>query len=228
MKILGIDTSSVLFSLCLNEDNRVLYEIRKNREVEGKSRDALFFIEAKKLLDYLKGERLGAIAVCIGPGMFTSLRVGMSFAKGLAIAQNVPIVGINSLDAMGIPASFLFEPVLAVINAYHQEIYAALYKKGKKIGNYLLTTPEKIIKIIQGNVFVIGSGIEVIKYSKQPIHTNKLNFINSDFLLPTASKIISIALARIRKGNFDNPDTLEPYYIKKTNAERNHNKGNEL
>ncbi len=84
MKILGIETSSPLFSLCINEDGTILYEIRKNRLADEKRRDAQFFTEAKRLIDYFGRDNIGAIAISIGPGMFTSLRVGLGLAKDLS------------------------------------------------------------------------------------------------------------------------------------------------
>jgi len=227
LKILGIETSSHLFSLCVNEDDRVVYEIKKERTNEG-SRDANFFAEAKKTIDYFKSKNIGAIAVSIGPGMFTSLRVGLSLAKGLALAHHIPVVAVNTLDVIGISMSFLQLPVLVVINAYHGEIYAALYEHGKRTSDYMLTTAKKVKKIIRKKVIVIGSGIDVFENSGLTANANNLSFVHANFLLPTASKVIAVALPRIRGGYFDDPEILEPYYIKKTDAERNYNKNNAI
>ena len=189
-----------------------------------KHRDAQFFVEAKQVIEYLKEEKIGAICISIGPGMFTALRVGLSLGKGLAFGQNIPIVAVNTLDTIGIPMAFLQYPILAVINAYHEEIYAALYKQGKRVSDYLLTTPKEVRKIIKNKTLVLGSGIEVFK--KLRISDSKFYFIDNDFLLPTASKVISIALPRIYDRNFDKLENLEPFYIKKTDAERNYDQVN--
>lgn len=226
MKILGIETSSPLFSLCINEDEKMIYEIRKSRQIDVSSRDAQFFIEAKRLIEYFGRDKIGALAVSIGPGMFTSLRVGLSLVKGLALALNIPIVAVNTLDVIGVSMSFLHYPVLAIINAYHEEIYAALYKKGERVSDYLLTTPGQVEDIIKEKTMVIGSGIEVFKKYDLSLNSKALHFLDDDFLLPTATKVIKIALSRIQSGKFDDPEVLEPFYIKKTDAERNYNKTN--
>lgn len=233
MKILGIETSSPLFSICLNEDARLLYEIRRERSAETDSRDGHLLVEAQRLLKCLNKERLDAIAISIGPGMFTSLRVGLSLAKGLALTKNIGIVGVNTLDVIGAFFLFLEQPVLAVINAYHGEIYAARYEQGRRVSDYLLTTPAEIIKVLKGQtmsiegknkVFIAGPGIEVFKNLKVRFHNNNLDFINADFLLPSASRVVNLALSRITSGDFDDAEMLEPFYIKKTDAERNYNK----
>jgi tRNA threonylcarbamoyl adenosine modification protein YeaZ len=180
LKILGIETSSPLFSLCINEDEKMMYEIRKSRQIDISSRDAQFFIEAKRLIEYFGRDKIGALAVSIGPGMFTSLRVGLSLAKGLALALNIPIVAVNTLDVIGVSMSFLHYPVLAVINAYHEEIYAALYKKGERETDYLLTTPEQVENIIKGETMVIGSGIEVFKKYHLSHNSKVLHFLDDD------------------------------------------------
>lgn len=221
MKILGIETSSPIFSLCLNDDEEVMHEFRQHREFEGQ-RDAGIFVEAKRLIDSLAGEGIEAIAISIGPGMFTSLRVGLGLAKGLALANSTPVVAVNTLDVVGIEPSRDAVRVLAVINAYRGEIYAAFYENGKRMGDYLLTTPDALIKSIEGRVLVIGPGCDLLK--KLDLDTSGLNVMNDDHYLPSATKVVSLALPRIRQGDFDDIEFLEPYYIKRTDAERRYDK----
>jgi tRNA threonylcarbamoyladenosine biosynthesis protein TsaB len=227
LKILGIETSSPFFSLCINEDETIIHEIKRNRLAGKRSRDAQFFTEAKMLVDNFQDD-IGAIAVSIGPGMFTSLRIGLSLAKGFALAQKIPVVTVNTLDVIGISLSFVGLPVLAAINAYHQEIYAALYKNGKRMTDYLLTTPLDITKTIKERTVVIGTGIEVFKKNRKALRHKNLQFIEDNFLPPSASRVVKIALPRISAGEFDAPELLEPFYIKRTDAERNYNKTDAL
>jgi tRNA threonylcarbamoyladenosine biosynthesis protein TsaB len=200
LKILGIETSSHLFSLCISEDGTILYEVIRNRLADN-SRDAHFFVEAEKLLDYYGLENIGAIAIDSGPGMFTSLRVGLTFAKGLAISKKIPVVAVRSLDVIGSSFKFSQYPVLAVINAYHGELYAALYRQGKRVTDYLLTRPEEMKKLIQEKTLLIGSGIVLM----QETYGQEEHFIYShdSFLLPSASKVIACALPRIKEKQFE-------------------------
>lgn len=198
----------------------MLFELKKNREADKKSRDAHFFSEIQRLVRDVHG--FDAIAVSIGPGMFTSLRVGLSLAKGFALACGTPVVAVNTLDAIGIPLGFMEHHVLAVINAYHDEIYAALYKNGERMSDYLLMTPDTIGDLIQGTTYIVGSGVSVIKKARTALKSSGVIFIDDAFLLPDASKIVALALPRIEAGTFDDPERLEPFYIKKTDAEKHY------
>jgi tRNA threonylcarbamoyladenosine biosynthesis protein TsaB len=219
LKILGIETSSPLFSFCLAENNTVLFELKKNRDADKKSRDAQFFSEIQRLVRDVHG--FDAIAVSIGPGMFTSLRVGLSLAKGFALAHTMPVVAVNTLDAIGIPLRFMEQYVLAVINAYHEEIYAALYRNGERLSDYVLVTPDTIGDFIRGKTYIVGSGVDVIKKARTAL-TKDIVFIDDTFLLPDASKIVTLALPRLESGSVDDPEQLEPFYIKQTDAERHY------
>ena len=221
MKILGIETSSSIFSLCLNDDENVLHEFRKQREFEG-HRDAMIFDEAKHLMDSPQGQNIAAIAISNGPGMFTSLRVGLSLAKGISLVKNIPVVAVNTLDVIGVEPSRSISPLVVVINAYRNEIYAAHYETGKRVGDYLLTTPVALAKSIRDGTFVIGPGCELLE------KVGKVNgkIIKDDQHLPSARKAVSQALPRIRQGDFDDIEFLEPFYIKRTDAERRHDKSN--
>jgi tRNA threonylcarbamoyladenosine biosynthesis protein TsaB len=221
LKILGIETSSSVFSLCLNNDETVLHEFKKQRDFKG-HRDGGIFDEAKRLLDSLGDEKIEVIAISNGPGMFTSLRVGLSLAKGIALADSTPIVAINTLDVIGIEASRNTSPVVAVINAYRGEIYAAFYNAGKLSGGYLLMTPNELVHSLNVRTLVIGPGSHLVE--ELEMDTSKLEISQDDQYLPSASKVIALALPRIIKGDFDNIEFLEPYYIKRTDAERRHDK----
>lgn len=225
MKILGIETSSPVFSLCLNEDDRTLREFSRRREVDGHG-DAEIFKEAEILLNVVGRDNLGAIAVSIGPGMFTSLRVGLSLAKGIALVKKTPLVAVNTLDVIGLQASRPDRRIVAVVNAYRGEIYAAFYDSGQRSSDYLLTTPIELVEAVGGQAMIVGPGVDVVAGIKTP-HT-RIEFKRDKKYLPNAAGVVCTALSRIQKGDFDDIRFLEPYYIKKTDAERNYPKGNAL
>ena len=225
MKILGIETSSPIFSLCLNEDDKTLREFIRRREIGGYG-DAGLFKEAKYILDSLRNENLGAIAVSIGPGMFTSLRVGLSLAKGIALVNNTPVAAVNTLDVIGVPSSLPGIRIAAVVNAYRGEIYAAFYESGERVSDYLLLTPDSLLKMLGEKGTIVGPGVEVVS-GAGPIGAG-IELRSSEEYLPTAKKVIALALPRIRNKDFNDIQFLEPYYIKKTDAERNYAKGNAL
>ncbi|UCF71051.1 MAG: tRNA (adenosine(37)-N6)-threonylcarbamoyltransferase complex dimerization subunit type 1 TsaB [candidate division WOR-3 bacterium] len=223
MKILGIETSSPVFSLCLNDDETVLHEYSRRREVDGYG-DVEIFNEARKILDSVADGELGAIAVSIGPGNFTSLRIGLSLAKGLALVKETPVVAVNSLDVIGLISSLPDLHMVAVVNAYRGEIYAAVYDSGKRVSDYLLTTAAELMQMMADGVVIVGPGIDIIA-DIQP-RPSGIVFNKDERYLPRASRVVSAGLPRIRNRDFDNIEFLEPFYIKKTDAERNYDKGN--
>jgi tRNA threonylcarbamoyladenosine biosynthesis protein TsaB len=225
LKIFGIETSSPLFSLCITEDDHIVHMVKKSRLHDDTSRDGKFFQEAEHLLETSAAGPIDAIAVAIGPGMFTSLRIGLSLAKGLALARKIALVGVNTLDVIGSQFFFIDKPVCAVINAYHDEIYAALYRGGERITEYTLTTPQELEAMLEQDTIIMGSGIDVIK--KQGVsYRCGCTFVDDEANYPDAAKVVRAARIRIQDCQYDDPDTLEPFYLKQTDAERNYNKKN--
>jgi tRNA threonylcarbamoyladenosine biosynthesis protein TsaB len=226
LKIVGVETSSTIFSLAVHEDDQLLYEIRRNRHAYTDSRDAGLFAAAQDLVRVYKPDQIKALVISIGPGMFTSLRVGLSLVKGLALAHRIPTVAVNTLDVIGIPLSYSEVPVIAVIDAFHDEIYAAQYEYGKLTGDYELTTPYRVLERGKGKRIIAGPGVESFRKSGKGFDDKDLIFLAEDFVLPSATKLIRIALPRIMAKKYEDIEVLEPFYIKKTDAERNYHKTN--
>ncbi len=199
--------------------------VKKSRLHDETSRDGKFFQIAEHLLGMESDICLDAIAVAVGPGMFTSLRVGLSLAKGLALARGVPVVGVNTLDVIGSQFSFINMPVLAVINAFHDEIYAALYKGGERVTDYTLTTPQGLGDMLRQKTTIVGSGIDVIRKHDVPF-AYEHPMVDDESFYPDAARVVRCARLRIQNCQYDNPDILEPFYLKQTDAERNYNKKN--
>ena len=210
-----------MFSMCLNDDENVLHEFMKHREFEG-HRDAMIFDEAKRMIDSSEGQDIAAIAISNGPGMFTSLRVGMSLAKGISLVNKIPVVAVNTLDSIGVEPSHTVSPLVVVINAYRGEVYAACYGDGKRIGDYMLTTPSELVESVKDGTMVIGPGSQLL----DKVNKGKLKIVGDDQYWPRAIKVVSLALPRIRQGDFDDIEFLEPFYIKRTDAERRYDTGN--
>jgi tRNA threonylcarbamoyladenosine biosynthesis protein TsaB len=220
LKCLGIDTSGDIFSLCLREDERLLMEVRKNRSAEPGVRDAHFFAEARELIDRLGTEPLTAVAVSVGPGMFTSLRVGISLAKALSLAWSVPVVGVNTLDIIGQSPVFAGTRVLAVINAFQDDLYAALYDHRRRRSDYLAVPARALMQKFPGRLSVAGPAAALLKKARRR-GGGKWTFIEDEALWPSASRVVQTAGQRIRRNDYDDADRLEPFYVKKTDAERN-------
>ncbi len=206
--------------------------MKRERSFCREAKDAGIFSEVQKLLNTMENEQPSAIAISIGPGMFTSLRVGLALAKGLHISRNIPICGVNTLQV--IAHSFLcFDAIdkekkvicAPIMEAFQGEVFVAFYNRNTKIGQDMACSPAELIHFINRKfknktIFAIGpgtkilSGLKIVKDLKNDFH-----IVDSYFFYPSSSKVVYAALPRIKNGLFDDPENLEPYYIKKTSAE---------
>lgn len=202
------------------EDNVLVAQIMKNRTYDKLSRDARLFDETQELFGIWKPEDLNAIAISVGPGMFTSLRVGLSLAKGIAFAHGTPVVAVNTLDAMGYAVSSYPGIVGVVVNAFHKEIYAALYEQGVCRSGHMLMHLKDSIEFLASAALVVGPGISLLK--EHGLFQTPVAGTDQDgrSLFPAAENVIRCALSRIHARDFDAIEMLEPFYIKKTDAER--------
>lgn len=133
MKILAIDTACNLARVALTEDGKLCKEIT----VDDKRRHSVKLLPAIETLLAQCGTEpkdLDLIAVTKGPGSFTGLRIGVVTAKTMAYALHIPLVGVNTLDA--IAASFAGEDavVCPLIDARNTRAYGGFYQKGERIG----------------------------------------------------------------------------------------------
>lgn len=153
--ILAIDTSSAWCSVALSLDNRVP-ELRHEAVSAGASQLLLPWIDSLIANAKISLKDLDAIAIGVGPGAFTGVRLGVAVVQGLAISHNVPVISVSSLDA--IAAQLIntdafrktnFKNFVIAIDARMEEVYWAQYETQvdlmpKRIGDIHLTKPEDI------------------------------------------------------------------------------------
>ncbi|MEO0161519.1 MAG: tRNA (adenosine(37)-N6)-threonylcarbamoyltransferase complex dimerization subunit type 1 TsaB [candidate division WOR-3 bacterium] len=227
MKILGIDTSTKSFSTCICEEARILYEITGDRIFSSDIKSGNFFLVVHDLINGV--EKIDAIALTIGPGMFTSLRVGLALAKGLFLSRRIPICAVNTLEVIAytvafsnfIDSNYLIAPVM---EAFQKEIFVALFKSHRRISKDLVFKPEDFLKFAwekykEEKIIIAGPGVQLLKDFAQGKDKNRIIISESPLFCPSASKVVLTALRRIKMGIFDDPELLEPHYIKKTSAE---------
>ena len=130
--ILNIETSTEVCSVALTSEGQVL-DHREN--YEGQTHATMLSQYVRDMLDYARSRemKVDAIAVSIGPGSYTGLRIGLSEAKGLAFGMQVPLIGVNTLQLLAVSAMFnhfiddddvLYVPM---IDARRMEVYTAAY-----------------------------------------------------------------------------------------------------
>lgn len=130
--ILNIETSSKICSVALAHAGEIIFSKESDKEMEHSVNLAPYVDEC---MDYLhrRGERLEAVAVSMGPGSYTGLRIGLSLAKGLCFSLNLPLIGISTLEILAVKALFRSmdwrgdELFIPMIDARRMEVYTAAY-----------------------------------------------------------------------------------------------------
>ena len=217
MRLLAIDTSHTEnFSLAISEDYKILAS-KESHLNAVLSNSIIQQIDQLLKKANLKLHQLDGFVVGLGPGSFTSLRVGLSTIKAFCMATKRPLIGISSLDALAMNTHYDGQ-VCTLLDAKRNLIYACLYdkKKGKLVrkSDYVLTSLEEFIKKIKGEVMFIGDGINMSKAALSNHKENKLfKFEKKENWFPKASYLVPLGRKRFEKKNFDDVSKLVPLYL---------------
>jgi len=181
------------------------------------------FSSLEWLLDTLNIEKreIGAVAVSIGPGSFTSIRVGVTIAKSLAYSMKIKIVGVSSLEvlAMNIPQAGM--NICSMLDAKRNEVYSAIYKYNN---NFLTRTRDEKVESVEAllndikvpTVFV-GDGSVI--YKKELANSRNSILVSDNFNIVRSSNCALLGIVKLNDGNSDDVMGLVPNYLRKTDVE---------
>lgn len=225
MKILGIDTSTKICSLGLVEEMDILAEYNLSSYYQKTSSILVFAI--KDILEGvgLKLSDIDGIAVSIGPGSFTGLRIGLGVAKGLSYATSLPLFAIPTLDALAFSLKGIPFLVCPILESKRDEIYSAVFREVDGLDKVVDYNCEDInsllakLSFLKEKIIFIGEGI--IKYRKiieEKLGRNAL-FAGPHLALPRGVNVAFLGLEKLKKGEEENIYTLSPLYLRKSEAE---------
>ncbi len=222
MNILVIETSTKRFSLAVASNQQIC--AANDVELVGVLSSSII-PEIQKILKQakIKLSDIDGYAVGLGPGSFTSLRVGLSTMKGLAFAHPKPFVGISSLDILAMNA---FESsqkhICTITDAKRNLLYTCLFvqKKGalKRKMKYSLMNPLEVVKIIPDDTVIVGDGIKFLTEEMKETLLKKRGslkpvFLGEEFWFPSAQKLAILAYERFQMKKFDDINRLVPIYL---------------
>ncbi len=227
MKILAIETSTYSGSIALVSEDTVLGEYYFNI---GPAHTEKLVPSIHWLLSELNTEKsdLTGVAVSMGPGSFTSLRVGISTAKGICYSLGIPLVGVSSLKVLAMNLPFSAFNICPVIDARRGEVFTAVFRsnngKIERLAEDMVVTPEKLADLINDNTIFIGDGALLYKDFLEDSLSDGIMFCPLNLNAPRAS---NVALAEIDKfiEGFDSKDVADevmnmaPHYLRKSEAE---------
>ena len=221
--ILNIETSTEVCSVALTSEGQVL-DHREN--YEGQTHATMLSQYVKEMLDYSRSReiKLEAIAVSIGPGSYTGLRIGLSEAKGLAFGLNVPLIGVNTLQLMAVSTMFNHfideENVLYVpmIDARRMEVYTAAYAPSLEA----VLEPQAMILdehsfdalLDKGHTLILmGNGSDK---ARQVLTRDGVRFVEG--VKPVAVDMMALAEKAYREQDFIDVAYSTPLYLKEFQA----------
>lgn len=212
--LLAIDTATRIASLALHDGFTLRYEETWDAGREHTTQVLPRLVVAMETLS-VRPEHLTAVAVTLGPGSFTGLRVGLSIAKGLCMARSIPLIGIPTLDVLAAAQGPDRRPLVPVVQAGRGRICAAVYRwrQGWRLrqGPFLATW-EGLIARFSGPFLVCG---EVDERGREALSRleGRATVLPPAHSLRRAGFLAELAWERLRRGETDDPTTLTPIYL---------------
>lgn len=229
MTILNIETSGKICSVALTRDGALEMQLDDSEGMQHANRLAPFVERCMEELKR-KEEKLDAVAVSLGPGSYTGLRIGLSLAKGLAFSLGIPLIGVDTLKIIAVKAMFRSmdwtgeEVLVPMVDARRMEVFTAPFDFAlnplAEPGPMILDENSFSELLSAGrHLYLIGDGAE--KAKKVIDHPNA-HWING--LLPQAKDMLALSEKALREEDFIDIAYSTPNYLKayQTTTPKNH------
>jgi len=220
LNILALNTSSTSGSIAVSKDSNISFISYLDINTTHSER-LMPMIDFGLKQSNISIDDIDVITLANGPGSFTGIRIGLTTAKGICLGRKIPLIPVNTLKLL---ASNLYGnkfPILTFIDAKMDEVYAALYSSElDEVIPPQNAKPEDFLKKIKEKVTIIGDGFE--KYKDLIINSGiKFNPALPHQNIALASNLVSLVLKleNIPEYDFEFTSNLEPYYLRKSQAE---------
>jgi tRNA threonylcarbamoyladenosine biosynthesis protein TsaB len=223
MIVVAIETSTPQTSVAIGSDRQIVGSI----SIAGQARQEAVTPALEQLLDWtgVRLSQVGGIAVGIGPGLFTGLRVGVETAKTLAQVLSVPIVGITSLDALAFAVRHTHKLIVAVIDGRRGEVFYAIYRSlpgGVVRGHdYAVATPDHLsaeLETIPGEMLAVGDGAILYRNHLEELGS-RVEIASAIRAHPEAAALAELAIPRFLREEHDRLHEVAPLYVRRSDAE---------
>ena len=211
--ILNIETSTTNCSVSLSNKGETLVLKEDYGNGYSHAEKLHVYIEAVLKEANITSNQLEAIAVSKGPGSYTGLRIGVSAAKGLAFALNIPLISISTLEALAHQVKAESGCIVPMLDARRLEVYSAIFDKDynlvRAIEAQILDESAFEKELSIGKVYFIGDGVE-----KTKTLLNNPNAIFIENKLPSADQMSALSFSKYKKSDIEDVAYFEPYYLK--------------
>jgi tRNA threonylcarbamoyladenosine biosynthesis protein TsaB len=215
MRVLAVETSTLAGGVALLDGDRMVGEYRLDVGITHSER-------VMAAVDRVLGDarwplaELQGLAVAVGPGSFTGLRIGLSTVKGLAFALSLPVAAVPTLDALAASLPFAVLPVCPVLDARKGEVYTSLYRWDgramRREWEYLALAPAELARRLEEPVIVLGDGAHLIDSSHARLAPPPSRW-------PSPAWVGHLGLQRLRRGDTAAAAALVPIYLRPSEAE---------
>lgn len=212
--LLAIDTSTSLVGLALYDGDQVLGEMTWTTKQHHTTELSPALSGLLKRCGVTMAS-VNALGVAIGPGSFTSLRVGLSLVKGIALARNIPVMGISTLDVIAVAQPLAKHPLVAVLQAGRTRIAYSVYKSDKKEwqaeGGVRSGTLDELLNEIESPTLMAG---ELTSEERKKIaKIKKVQLASPALCVRRPAVLAELAWARWQDNDVDDVAALAPIYL---------------
>ncbi len=222
MKVLGVDTSTMTAGIGIVEEDEILVEVKFSVKITY-SEILLSCIDQALRNAGLRMDDMDGFVISIGPGSFTGLRIGLSTLKGLSFATGKPLASVASLDALAYLSLYCRYPVVTMLDAKKNQVYAAIYetKDGelKRESDYLVIDVEELAKLISHRAVFVGPGAKLYQEKLIELLGDKACFSLAEQSLPSGAIVALLGSKKLISGQSEDVTNLEPMYLRKSEAE---------
>lgn len=219
MTILNIETSAKICSVAITRDGALEMQLDDREGMQHANKLAPFVERCMEEL-HRKDEKLDAVAVSIGPGSYTGLRIGLSLAKGLAFSLGIPLIGVDTLKILAVKAMFRTmdwsgdEVLVPMVDARRMEVFTAPYDFALNplaTPGPMILTPDSFSELLDSGrrLYFIGDGSTK---AKDVIKHQNAHWI--DGLDPQAKDMLALSEKAFRESDFLDIAYSTPNYLK--------------
>ena len=223
MLILGIETATEQVSVALGGHEGViaLFEVARGRRHTEVLTPAVDFVCAQADIGL---DELGLIAVDVGPGLFTGMRVGLAAAKALALALRLPMIGISSLDLLAFRYRRSDRVVVPVIDARKGEVFYAVYRPvpggvQQVVAPRVGPVDELVADLLARSQEALCVGDGALRYQAEILDGYHCEI--SDVAHPSAAQLVQLAHAKALREDWVSASEIRPVYLRQPDAQIN-------
>lgn len=226
MKLLALDSSGLVASVAVLEDDSLLAEYTVNYK-KTHSQTLLPMLDTIAQMIELDLNNLDAIAIAAGPGSFTGLRIGSATAKGLGLALNKPLIAVPTVDALAYNLFDTDKLICPIMDARRAQVYTGIYRfedhKLIPLENQMAISVKELaekLNTVGQEVIFLGDGVSVYRQLLDELLTVPHTYAPAHVNKQRAAAVGALGALYYKEGKFVDAAAHQPEYLRKSQAER--------